>query len=104
MNELTPWTRNLVSNTITVQFIHRGLAYLLFILIVAWWIRSRSIISATLFKRLRTSLLILVLLQASLGIGTVLNASYPNRLVFFGVAHQFVGMLLLVSMIMLLYV
>ena len=104
MNELSPWTSNLVSNPITVHFIHRGLAYLLFILIVGWWIRSRSITGNTLFKRLRVSVLILILLQIILGICTVLNATYTNRLVFYGVAHQFVGMLLLITMVMLLYV
>jgi len=104
INELSPWGRNLVSNTLMIHFIHRGLAYLLFILIVAWWIKSRSTIKTSMFKWLRTSLLMLVLLQVSLGICTVLNATYTNRLVVFGVAHQFVGMLLLSAVIMLLYI
>lgn len=104
MIELTPWVRNVVSNTIMVHFIHRALAYLLFILVVAWWIKSGSITKTPMFKWLRNALLFLVLVQVSLGICTVLNATYANRLVFFGVAHQFVGMLLLASMIMLLYV
>ncbi len=104
MNELSPWTKNLASNAITIQFIHRGLAYLLFILIGTWWIKARTITGNTLFRRLRYALLLLVLLQVVLGICTVLNATYPNRLVLLGVAHQFVAMLLLMSIIILLYI
>ena len=104
MNELSPWIKNLTSNPITIHFIHRGLAYLLFIFIIAWWVRSGSVAGSMLFKRLRTCSLLLVLLQVALGIFTVLNATYANRLVIFGVAHQFVGMLLLMAMITLLFV
>ena len=104
MNELSPGIKNLVSNPITVHFIHRGLAYLLFIMIIAWGIRSRKVASTALFKRLRTLVLLLVLLQVALGIFTVLNATYANRLLVFGVAHQFVGMLLLMSIMALLFV
>lgn len=104
MNELTPWTKNLVNNNITIHFIHRGLAYLLFILIVAWWFKARSVSNHPLFSRLRMIVLLLVFTQLVLGIVTVLNATHSSRLVIFGVLHQCVAMLLLMAVVTVLYV
>ena len=104
INELSPWIKNLVSNPLMIHFIHRGLAYLLFIMIIVLWIRTSKVAGTALLKRLRAALLLLVLLQVTLGIFTVLNATYANRLVIFGVAHQFAGILLLMAMVGLLYV
>jgi len=39
-----------------------------------------------------------------LGILTVLNATYTNRLVWLGVSHQFTGMLLVIVITGLLFV
>ena len=103
MNELSPWPQNLVNNNIMVHFIHRGIAYLLFILIGYWWIVSRRIKGNVLFGRLRNAVLLLVLLQVVLGIFTVLNAVDPVRLAWLGVSHQFIAMMLLIVLICLLY-
>ena len=104
MDELSPWAKNLVNNNITIHFIHRGLAYLLFVLIVTWWFKAKAICGNQLFGRLRLIVLLLVFVQLALGIVTVLNAVYSNRLVLFGVLHQCVAMLLLMSVVTLLYV
>lgn len=104
LNELSPFLKNLVANKITIHFIHRGIAYLLFILIGYWWHLSALVKENKLFSRLRSSALLLVVLQVVLGILTVLNATYPDRLVLFGVAHQFVAMLLLMSIVALLFI
>jgi cytochrome c oxidase assembly protein subunit 15 len=104
MNELSPFAKNLVSNPITIHFIHRGLAYILVVLIGIWWFKSRAIANNKLFNRLRITVVLLVLLQALLGILTVLNATYPNRLVALGVSHQFVAMILLMVIVSLLFV
>ena len=104
MNELSPWAKNLLNNTITIHFIHRGLAYLLFALVVAWWFKARAIHNNPLFSRLRSAVLLLVILQVVLGIVTVLNATYSSRLVVFGVLHQCVAMLLLMCIVTILYV
>ncbi len=103
MNELSPWSKNLIANNITIHFIHRGLAYLLFLLIGAWWYRSRTIRGNKLFSFLRSVLLLLVSLQVVLGVITVVNATHPSRLVIFGVMHQFVAMLLLMAIVTLIY-
>jgi len=103
MGELSPFTQNLLSNTITIHFIHRGLAYLLFVLVLLWWIKAGMIKGNRLFSRLRNALAILVVVQVVLGICTVLNATNSSRLVVFGVLHQFVAMLLLMVLLSLLY-
>ena len=103
ISELSPFTKNLVANPITIHFIHRGLAYLLTILIGIWWYRSRAVINKKLFSRLRIAVILLVLLQVLLGILTLLNATYPNRLVVLGVSHQFVAMVLLMIIVSLLF-
>jgi cytochrome c oxidase assembly protein subunit 15 len=104
ISELSPFTKNLVANPIAIHFIHRGLAYLLTILIGIWWYRSRYVLDKKLFSRLRIAVMSLVLLQVLLGILTVLNATYPNRLVILGVSHQFVAMVLLMIIVSLLFV
>jgi cytochrome c oxidase assembly protein subunit 15 len=104
MNELYPWSKNLVNNNITVHFIHRGLAYLLLILVIIWWLKAKAVKENPLFSRLRSSILLLTLLQVVLGIFTVLNATYTNRLVVLGVLHQCTAMLLLMSAVTIVYI
>jgi len=104
MNELSPVMKNWVSNPIAIHFIHRGLAYLLVVLAGIWWFRSRALANNKLFNRLSITLVMLVCLQVLLGILTVLNATYPNRLVILGVSHQFVAMILLMVLVTLLFV
>ena len=94
MNELSPWTKNLVDNPITVQFIHRGLAYLLLLVVTLFFFQSKKIIHHPLFKRLSIVFMLLFLLQAILGIFTVLNATNKSALVWLGVSHQFVAMII----------
>ncbi len=102
--ELSPMVKNFVANPITIHFIHRGLAYLLIVLISLWWFQSRLVVRYKLFSRLRITVILLVLLQALLGILTVLNATYPNRLVVLGVSHQFVAMVLLMVIVSLVFI
>ncbi len=104
MNELSPFTKNLVANPIAIHFIHRGLAYLLLVLICIWWYKAGVVNGNRLFTKLRSIVILLVLLQVLLGIFTVLNATYPNRLVMLGVSHQFVAMVLLMMIVTLLFV
>src|SRR6185436_17514752 len=53
MGELTPLTRNMVYNPITIHFIHRGLAYLLFCLVFIWWWKAKYTPGNRLFQRFR---------------------------------------------------
>ena len=103
IGELSPAVKNIFYNPLTVHFIHRGLAYLLFVLILVWWFKSNKIKGNSLFSRLRLSFLLLAILQVLLGILTVMNAAYTNRLVWLGVSHQFTAMILMMVMVGLLF-
>lgn len=103
-NELSPFAKNLVANPLTIHFIHRGTAYLLFLLVAVWWYKSKKIPGSKLFFRLRLWLAILITVQVLLGVLTVLNATNAGWLVWLGVAHQAVAMLLLMLLVALLFV
>lgn len=101
---MSPVLKNLFYNPITIHFIHRGLAYLLTVMIIIGWIKSRKITGSPFFKIFWSFTLTLLTVQLLLGILTVLNASYTNRLVWLGVSHQFTGMLLTIAVTCLLFV
>ena len=90
-------------NPITVQFIHRSLAYLILILIITWFIKTTKIQNRPHFKKFNWLPLILVLLQVVLGILTVLNSPNPKLLTWLGVSHQFIAMILLLSLLFEFY-
>lgn len=93
---------------IAIQFIHRSLAYIIFMLIIFWWIRAKKIVAGKWFSAMRTSLIFLVVLQVCLGIFTVLNGNNiePGK---FGMyewlaeCHQLTGMLLFLCMVSIVY-
>ena len=83
---LEPWWQNFLYNMATVQLVHRGFFWLLLVLVpLAWW-RGRD----TLFGN---ALLAAFLLQAALGISTLLMG-VPVAL---GAAHQGGAVLLLAA-------
>ena len=88
---------------LAVHFIHRNLAYLLAIMIVLWYGRAKQVKAGVYFSRWRSVPLVLVLLQVILGILTVLYANNSTALLWLGVAHQFTGMMLLLSFVMVAY-
>lgn len=94
MLSLSPALVDLTTNSITVQFIHRGLAYMLIIFVAIWWWQARKTQKDKLFYRLCWLPIAVVLLQVLLGILTVIN-SHLHIPVELATAHQFVGMLLL---------
>ena len=96
-------TTNIISNPIAVQFIHRLLAYSLVVLIIYWFIRISKIYGKTWLSRGRVLPLVLVVLQVILGIVTVIQSPVPSQLLWWGISHQFVAMLLLLSLIATLY-
>jgi cytochrome c oxidase assembly protein subunit 15 len=69
---LEPWWRNLFNNMAAVQFNHRIIAWLLFVLVPLFWLASRNV-SLNRHARLACNALPLVLaLQIVLGISTLL--------------------------------
>jgi cytochrome c oxidase assembly protein subunit 15 len=104
INNLSPWWKNLVDNKITIQFIHRGIAYILFPGVIAWYLKARKINGTGLLKKTRLIPLVIIILQVVLGITTVVTSPYGNNLLWFGVAHQLVAILFLGSMIFMLFI
>ncbi|PUZ26867.1 cytochrome c oxidase assembly protein subunit 15 [Chitinophaga costaii] len=94
---------DITHNLITIQFIHRGLAYLLTFLILLWWWKARQMGAHTLLHKLHFIPLLLVLIQVLLGVLTVLN-SKVHIPIGFAIVHQGVGMLLLLSLVSTYYV
>lgn len=94
----------LTDNPITVQFIHRGLAYLILAMTVFWYVKAKKIKGSIFFSRYRKWPFWLVILQVILGIFTVSFSDKASVLLYLGVAHQFVAMLLLMSLVFMLYI
>jgi cytochrome c oxidase assembly protein subunit 15 len=104
MHEMVPFYKNLAANPITIHFIHRSLAYVLTILVLWWWFKTRNITKSDLFARLRVFLIVIVMMQVMLGILTVLQATQPGRLILLGVSHQFTAMVFLMVLVTLLFI
>jgi cytochrome c oxidase assembly protein subunit 15 len=99
---------NWIDNTIAVHFVHRGLAYLLLILI-GWLTYSIKDLKGTkLFQQIKWLPLVIVFIQVLLGIFAVLTSLQivPGSWGLFewmAQIHQLVAMLLLMSLVLLLY-
>ncbi|RFS23550.1 heme A synthase [Chitinophaga silvatica] len=89
-------------NAIAIQFIHRGLAYLITILVAIWWWQSGQTPRESLLHKTRYLPLLLVLLQVLLGVLTLLNSQVKIP-ISYAILHQAVGMLLLLSLIWTMY-
>jgi cytochrome c oxidase assembly protein subunit 15 len=103
-----PLLLNFIDNTTLIHFIHRGLAYLILVLMVLWSIK--------LFKAAKTPSLqgavkfplLITLLQVVLGIASVLTSStiVPGiwgSFEWMAQLHQLTGMLLLLSLVTILF-
>jgi cytochrome c oxidase assembly protein subunit 15 len=105
-------SQSFISNPINVHFVHRLLAYILFILLCIWFGRAGSYVkrnATTLLTRTRRWSFMLVILQVLLGIITVINAPYIQLGKFgqyqlLAELHQLVAMFLLISLVVNLYV
>ncbi len=103
MNNLSPAWKNMLDNRIAVQFIHRGLAYILLILVMVWWAKANKIKTGLFFNKTKWLPGVLIFVQVVLGILTVVTSTTGNNLVYFGVAHQLVAMLFLMSIVLMWY-
>ena len=98
---------SIINNPITIHFIHRSLAYLIFILTCLWTIRSLDL-KNSLFKSVKWLPLVFVIFQIILGIAAVLTSpkKIPQRWGVFewnAQLHQVVAIFLLLSLIMVFY-
>lgn len=95
---LTPWYKNLGENIATVQFIHRHLALVVmaFVMYLTFHLLVRY--QDGLMKRFSCSLLLLVVLQFTLGVITLLSVvSLPIALL-----HQFGAILLFTNLLFII--
>lgn len=104
-----PLLLNFIDNKILVHFIHRGLAYLLLILMIIWSIQLWKTKGSILFQQIRMIPLILTLLQVLLGIFSILTSTgiVPGQWGIFewmAQLHQLTGMCLLLSLVFTLFV
>jgi cytochrome c oxidase assembly protein subunit 15 len=90
---LEPWWRNFTDNLATVQFQHRMVAYVLLLLTFAQALCARAWAPGTKAMRRAFHLFGAVLVQAALGVMTLLLV-VP---IWAGLLHQAVAMLVLVS-------
>ncbi|MBG9375962.1 COX15/CtaA family protein [Panacibacter sp. DH6] len=103
------FTGSVLHNPIAIHFIHRTIAYIIFILTIAWWFRALKHNTTATFIQARKWPMVLVILQVVLGIVTVVSS---NNIVLgqFGTfewlaeLHQLTGMLLLLSFAAVLYI
>lgn len=104
-----PALLNFIDNKITIHFIHRGLAYLLLVMLVLYTVKAYQLtFTSNSFRKARRYPILLVTVQVLLGIFSLLAAPsiVPNKWGLFewvAQLHQVVGMLLLLSMTAMLY-
>ncbi|HYJ36967.1 MAG TPA: COX15/CtaA family protein [Chitinophagaceae bacterium] len=104
-----PLMLNLIDNTITIHFIHRSLASVIFILVSIWTVYAYTIQQTpSLFARTRYLPPLLIALQVLLGVLSVLQSPtiVPNHWGSFewlALLHQVVGMIFLLSLVGMLY-
>jgi len=96
---LEPWYLNFFSNTATVQFDHRLIAWLLAILVPWFWLRVRRAATPPRARPAADLLLAMLALQIALGIATLLLAA-PVTL---AAAHQAGALLVFGSAIFALH-
>lgn len=100
---------NLIDNKITIHFIHRGLAYILVVLIAILTYRLYKINGSPLLNKTKWWPMLLVVLQAVLGIIAVIISPkiIPNHWGLFewmAQLHQLTAMFLLLSLVWVFYI
>jgi cytochrome c oxidase assembly protein subunit 15 len=89
---------NLFYAPLLIQFVHRCMAYIITITLIVWYFSMRKVKRGGLLHRRRLLPLMIVLLQATLGIAALLNSNTPHA-IYFSILHQFVGIILLLSLV-----
>lgn len=84
-----------------IQFTHRFLAYVILLITIVLFFKWKSSL-LKLSKKWLNMTFVLVLLQVTLGVLTLLNIKTGIPL-FYGVAHQLVGILFFISLLFLFY-
>ncbi len=99
---------NLIENKITIHFIHRNLAYILFVLVIIWTVKAYKFSGSKLFNSQKKWPMIWILIQVVLGILTVITSLkiVPNQWGIFewmAQLHQLVAMMFLLSLVNMIF-
>lgn len=100
-----------VNHAMNIQFVHRGIAYLLIVLIVIGFLKTRKLAhseNSVLLQKTGNYPLILVIVQVLLGIFSLLTVRFIEKGKFgmyetLAELHQIVGMFLLMAVVAVLY-
>jgi cytochrome c oxidase assembly protein subunit 15 len=97
-----------IEDRMVIHFVHRNLAYLIALLVVIWTVMAFRTSTTKLFSKARIVPVELVMLQIILGILTVLSstgirATKWNEFEWMAQLHQFVALLLLLSLVFAAY-
>lgn len=92
----------MLNNPLTIQFIHRMLAYGIGFIILIWFIQVSEIKRDHRLYQYRWIPLTLVIIQVLLGVFSLLN-SVNSSLIYYAVLHQFVGILLFMALFVAFY-
>lgn len=92
----------LTGNLLAIQFIHRSLAYVICLLVLILYLKSASWKINALLSYIRLFPLLLVGIQVISGIIALLKSVGPHY-ANFALFHQFTGVLLTVSLLLLLF-
>lgn len=104
-----PFLINFIENKITIHFVHRSLAYLIFILTLVLTFKLYHVLTpGRIFNRTKTIPALLIVVQLLLGIFSLVFSPgiEPNRWAAFewmALLHQVTGLLFALSLIALLY-
>ncbi len=98
----------MLENRITIHFVHRGLAYLILLLVIWFTVKASKIKVSTVFNKYKYTPLIFVLIQVTLGIFTLLSSTtiQANKWRMFetiALFHQMVAMFLMFSLVLQVY-
>ena len=101
--------KGIVEDRIVIHAVHRMLAYVLVVLIFIWNIKAARLKGGALFFWARSLPLFFALVQVTLGILTVLSsvnirAAKWNQFEWMAQLHQFVALLLLLSLVLAAFV
>jgi cytochrome c oxidase assembly protein subunit 15 len=93
-----------IENSVVIHFIHRSLAYLIFLLVMAWTVMAVRTPSSAAFAKWRVLPMLLVSLQLVLGICAVLTSTRIrvarwNIFEWMAQLHQLTAILLLLSLV-----
>lgn len=99
---------NWIKDALAVQFIHRTIAYFLLVALIVWWVQAKKHSTSKIFSKVKNVVVLLVVLQVTLGILTVVNAlkivpGHFGTFEWLALLHQLVGMLLLLALIAAFY-